>query len=104
MGDRNRWRPFYLRDESAMALYLKMFVRSYSIIVPNFKFVSQSAQFGQNLTPTTPTILLRSNVVSPFVSSFDGKTKIFCKTVYYCADCPICTNNTIQMGWPTWAI
>ena len=38
-----------------MALHLKMLVRSYSIIVPNFNFVSQSARFGQNLTPTTPT-------------------------------------------------
>ena len=58
VGDRNRWQPFCLRDESAMALHLKMFVRSYSIIVPNFKFVSQSARFGQNFTPTTPTIKL----------------------------------------------
>ena len=41
-----------------MALYLKMFVKSYSIIVPNFKFVSQSARFGQNFTPTTPTTIL----------------------------------------------
>ena len=39
-----------------MALYLKMFVWSYSITVPNFKFVSQSARLGQNFTPTTPTI------------------------------------------------
>ena len=37
-----------------LRIYLKMFVWSYSIIVPNFKFVSQSAQFGQNFTPTTP--------------------------------------------------
>ena len=50
----SKWLPFCLRDESAMALYLKMFVRSYSIIVPNFKFVSQRARFGQNFTPTTP--------------------------------------------------
>ena len=52
-----KWLPFCLRDESAMALYLKMFVRSYSIIVLNFKFVSQSARFGQNFTPTTPTMV-----------------------------------------------
>ena len=55
MGDGNRWRPFCIRDESAMALFLKMFVRSYSVTVPNFKFVSQGARFGQNFTPTTPT-------------------------------------------------
>ena len=62
MGDGNRWRPFWKNGrhfvygtKSAMALFLKMFVRSYSITVPNFKFVSQSARFGQNFTPTTPT-------------------------------------------------
>ena len=51
-----KWQPFCIRDESAMALSLKMFVMSYSIIVPNFKFVSQSARFGQTFTATTPTM------------------------------------------------
>ena len=48
---------FCIQDESAMALFLKMFVRSYSITVSNFKFASQSARFGQNFMPTTPTNL-----------------------------------------------
>ena len=55
-GHFEKWPPFCIRDESVMALFLKMFVMSYSITVPNFKFVSQSARFGQNFTPTTPTI------------------------------------------------
>ena len=55
-GHFEKWPPFRIRDESAMALFLKVFVRSYSITVPNFKFVSQSARFGINFTPTTPTI------------------------------------------------
>ena len=44
-GHFSKWPPFCLQDKSAMALYLKMFVWSYSIIVPNFKYVSQSARF-----------------------------------------------------------
>ena len=32
-----------------------LFLKSYSIIVQIFKFASQSAQFGQNFTSTTPT-------------------------------------------------
>ena len=52
-----------------MALYLKMFVRSYSIIVPNFKFVSQSAQFGQNFTPTTPTRTVGYCFITPLCYS-----------------------------------
>ena len=43
--------PFFIRDESVMALFRKMFVRSYFIIVPNFKFVSQSAQFNHQSPP-----------------------------------------------------
>ena len=39
-----------------MALYLKIFVRPYSIIVPNFKFLSQSARFPQILTDSSPAI------------------------------------------------
>ena len=34
-----------------MALYLKMFVWSYAIIVPNFKIVSQSARFEHQPLP-----------------------------------------------------
>ena len=37
--DKNRWQPFCFRDKSAMALYLKIFIRPYSITVPNFKFL-----------------------------------------------------------------
>ena len=37
-----------------MALCLKIFVRPYSIIVPNFKFLSQSARFPQILTDSSP--------------------------------------------------
>ena len=51
---KNRWRPFCFGDKSAMALYLKIFVRPYSIIVPNFKFLSQSAQFPQILHISLP--------------------------------------------------
>ena len=47
-----------------MALYIKMFAWSYSIIVPNFKFVSQSARFGQNFTPTTPTTIGPNDTLS----------------------------------------
>ena len=54
-GHFEKWPPFCIQDESAMVLFLKMFARSYSIIVPNSKFVSQSARFGQNFTATTPT-------------------------------------------------
>ena len=66
-GHFEKWPPFCIRDEFAMALFLKMFVRSYSITVPNFKFVSQSARFGQNFTPTTPTNAhcFNINVYSP---------------------------------------
>ena len=70
-GHFEKWPPFCIRDESAMALFLKMFVRSYSITVPNFKFVSQSARFGQNFTPTTPTINER----------FQGGNKAICKSM-----------------------
>ena len=51
-GHFEKWPSFCTRDESAMDLFL----RSYSIVVSNFKFVSQSARFGQNFTATTPTI------------------------------------------------
>ena len=37
-----------------MALYLKIFVRPYSIIVQNFKFLSQSARFPQILKDSSP--------------------------------------------------
>ena len=49
-----KWQPFCFRDKSAMALYLKIFVRPYSIIMPNFKFLSQNAQFPQILRIPLP--------------------------------------------------
>ena len=48
-GHFEKSQPFCFWDKSAMALYLKIFVRPYSNIVPNFKFLSQSVQFPQIL-------------------------------------------------------
>ena len=53
-GHFEKWQPFCFWDKSAMALYLKIFVRPNSIIVPNFKFLSQSARFPQILTDSSP--------------------------------------------------
>ena len=48
-----------------MALYLKIFVRPYSIIMPNFKFLSQNAQFPQILRIPLP-------LIATFIKTYQG--------------------------------
>ena len=83
-GHFEKWPPFCIRDESAMALFLKMFVRSYSITVPKFKFVSQSARFGKNFTPSTTTIStpcksMRGNKFVDLLSTVEFLQTDWCK-------------------------
>ena len=69
-------------DKSAMALYLKIFIRPYSIIVLNFTILSQSAQFPQILR--IPLLLIRKNVYSKCSNSIwvDVCIKLICLMTY----------------------